>query len=421
MEYEGYNGKIVVDGDVLILEHAGIPAKVGGLVTGKARRIPLQAVSGVSFKPASRMTNGSLTLGLGGAEAREVSASTAASDPNTILFRHKAATAFRALYDWLLTVVAYNREHGIDSSAFPFDAAEATRRSAMIQRPATGDASSEPMVPATLPDKSVEPQSKGAGRAPRLSRRERAEERQGFERLALAAAHGDVTALRDLPAALDRTRPQWRAGKLERKLWDVLAAAIRDVGSDDILSEEEESRVVTLAGALGLQFGDLRREAPEAFEQLVVCRVNDGRPPTLSNPPIMTKRDEVAFGAFAVALMKEVTRREFRGGSAGVSIPIGLGMRYRTSSFRGRSVVVGTEVVAEDSGILVVTSSRTLFAGGKKTLEFRHDRLVGMQQYSDGLRLNVSNRQTASLFKFESGESPTIAAALITCAAAHSA
>jgi hypothetical protein len=78
-------------------------------------------------------------------------------------------------------------------------------------------------------------------------------------------------------------------------------------------------------------------------------------------------------------------------------------------------VVVGTHLVADDTGILTITSDRAVFAGTKKTLEFRNDRLVSVQQYTDGLRLGVTNRQAASLFKFSDG-SPGIAAALITCA-----
>ena len=64
-----------------------------------------------------------------------------------------------------------------------------------------------------------------------------------------------------------------------------------------------------------------------------------------------------------------------------------------------------------------MTSQRAVFTGQAKTLEFRNDKLVGMQQYTDGLRLNVSNRQAASLFKIPTG--PSIAAALITASVAH--
>ena len=45
---------------------------------------------------------------------------------------------------------------------------------------------------------------------------------------------------------------------------------------------------------------------------------------------------------------------------------------------------------------------------------FRRDRLVGLGQYADGLRLSVSNRQTASLFRFAEGSSLAIAAALLS-------
>jgi hypothetical protein len=64
-----------------------------------------------------------------------------------------------------------------------------------------------------------------------------------------------------------------------------------------------------------------------------------------------------------------------------------------------------------------VTSQRVLFTGRAKTLEFRNDKMVGLEQFKDGLRLSVSNRQTASLFKLQS---PSIAAALISASVARS-
>jgi hypothetical protein len=133
------------------------------------------------------------------------------------------------------------------------------------------------------------------------------------------------------------------------------------------MTAEEEAHLAALAEALDLDFAQLRSKAPDAFEELVVCRINDGRPPTLPDPPILTKRGETAFGTFTAALMKEVARREYRGRGASVSIPLGGGMRYRVGNTRGKSVVVGTELVAADTGTLVITSTRTLFTGQKKT------------------------------------------------------
>ena len=128
----------------------------------------------------------------------------------------------------------------------------------------------------------------------------------------------------------------------------------------------------------------------------------------------MTNPGENAYGTFAVALMKEVVDRELRGGSHGVSIHIAKRVNYRVGQIRARSVVVGKHLEAQDSGVLVVTDRRAVFMGTKKTLEFRRDRLVGLEQFTDGLRLSVSNRQTASLFRFAQGSSPSIAAALLS-------
>lgn len=139
----------------------------------------------------------------------------------------------------------------------------------------------------------------------------------------------------------------------------------------------------------------------------------------VSFSPMILKRGETAYAAYNAALMKEVTVREFRGGTSSVSVPIGFGVRYRVGGVRGRSVAVGNQLVPQDSGLLVITSLRTVFTGQKKTLEFRHDRLVGVQEFTDGVRLNVSNRQTASLFKLPAGQSPSIACALIAAATAR--
>lgn len=410
MRYVGYNGVATVEGEILALFHGGSAANVGGLDTDVPQQFPLERISDVAFADATPAVNGHLTLGVNGAAAQALDPASAGSDPQTIQFDWQQREVFQALYGWLVSVVRYNREHGIQP-AVPVvgEPAAATGTPTLDYRsapPPTGP----PIVPAAPvlpPVKELSP------------RQQRAQRRTSFEALANAAAGGDPDALAGLPEALAAARADWRPSKLRSALWQVVTEAVRRANSDDVLTLEEEKHLFALSGALGLDLGDVASNAPELFEELMVCRINDGRPPTLTDPPMLTKRGETAYGAFNAALMKEAVRREFRGGSSGVSIPVGFGVRYRTGRFRGHSVVVGTDLVAEDTGVLVVTNLRSVFAGSKKTLEFRHDRLVGMQQYRDGLRLNVSNRQTASLLKFSRGNSPTICAALITHAVAE--
>lgn len=122
-EYEGYTGQISVEGDALVLSRRGLAAKAGGLA-GEPRRIPLAALSGVAFKPATRMVNGSLRLGLGG--AAPVGEKDAPGNRDTVVFRHKDNAAFEGLFEWLQSVVARNEEMGIDPVTVPFDTGTAS-------------------------------------------------------------------------------------------------------------------------------------------------------------------------------------------------------------------------------------------------------------------------------------------------------
>jgi uncharacterized protein DUF2510 len=254
----------------------------------------------------------------------------------------------------------------------------------------------------------------------RNERKDKLQDRDQFEALALQAAAGDAAAFSALPAALAEARGLWRAGKFEAKAWEAMTAAVRHVISDDVMTVDEEAHLHRLGAVLGTPVDAIGGKNFPLLEELVIAGINDGRFPRLEHPPIMVKNGERAYGSFGVALMKEVTIREFRGGSSSVSVPLGGGVRYRVGGFLGRSVVVGTELVAQDTGILVVTSTRSVFIGQKKTLEFRNDKLLGLEQFTDGLRLNVSNRQTASLFKMPPGQSPSIAAALISASSSAS-
>lgn len=143
MEYKGYNGTIVAEQDRLIITHSGVVARAGGLTTGQPRVIPLPALSDVAFRDASRLTNGWLTLGVGGSAAARLTAGTAASNPEAVLFRHKDKETFRLLYDWLLAAVAHNRAHNVDASAVEVETAGPTRADRIEARVAPAEPNAE--------------------------------------------------------------------------------------------------------------------------------------------------------------------------------------------------------------------------------------------------------------------------------------
>ncbi len=242
--------------------------------------------------------------------------------------------------------------------------------------------------------------------------REEHAERAEVEELVRRAASGDREAVARLQDTVARVSEGW----LERHRYPLFAVAVRTAIGDDVLSADDAGMLEALTHILHTDVDTLHDRDPAAFEELVIGQVNNGVLPVVDHPSVLVESGETVHGEFAVALLKSVPVHEFRGGSSGFSVPLGKGVRYRVGAVRGHSEVVGTQLVAEDAGTLAVTSTRTVFSGQHKTLEFPHGRLLALQQYADGLRFNLSGRQTASTFRFLAGSSPSIAAALVTAA-----
>ena len=176
--------------------------------------------------------------------------------------------------------------------------------------------------------------------------------------------------------------------------------------ADDVLTPADEARVTQAGDALGVSRADLNSaEFRGLVMHMTIARINDGRLPEVpaGHARLMAKRGETVHLETGAALMKEVVDREFRGGSRGVSIPIAKGVRYRTGSFRGKSVVVGSHLEAADTGIISVSSKRVVFMGARKTIETPYAKLAGLDAYSDGVRIHASNRQTAPLLRIPVG------------------
>lgn len=141
----------------------------------------------------------------------------------------------------------------------------------------------------------------------------------------------------------------------------------------------------------------------------------------LGGSPIILRRGESLLWSGAGQLIEP--RRSpghYHGGSAGVSVPIGLGMRANFGSHRG-TYHPGPELQTPvDTGAVAVTSARVIFTGGKKTREWAHAKLLTIQQSRDGrvTLLPVSNRQTVSGVQVRS-DSTRFGVALETAAASQ--
>jgi hypothetical protein len=244
------------------------------------------------------------------------------------------------------------------------------------------------------------------------------EARTGFDEFAREAAAGQPERVKALAIAFKADPKVSVLSEKERKQRgeEAFRAYAENVLADDHLTIDEEMAFQEVAEALGIEQEAFESRFRDVLQRLVVAKTNDGRLGVVEAPNLMTKKNEVVHLEVPASLMKEVAQREWRAGSSGVSFRIAKGVYYRTGSTRGRSVVVGTELVAEDSGVLSVSSKRAVYMGERKTLEVPYTKLLNIDVFSDGVRLHASNRQRAPLFKLEEGMGNVVAATLNTAA-----
>jgi hypothetical protein len=134
------------------------------------------------------------------------------------------------------------------------------------------------------------------------------------------------------------------------------------------------------------------------------------------NSTLILHGDEVAIWETTAQLLKEVASKQFRGGSQGLSIPLGHGVRYRVGQVRGHVDTIDTHWETADSGPLTVTDRRIVFHGRRKTLEFLFAKLATLNVYADAIDLGVTNRQTTSSFRLHD---PELVAGMIQAALAR--
>lgn len=179
-------------------------------------------------------------------------------------------------------------------------------------------------------------------------------------------------------------------------------AAFREYAStvlaDEHLTEDEETAFGEVGAVVGMEQSDFVADH-DLYTRLQVAKLNAGRLPVVKSPKLMAKSGEVVYFETSAALMKEVSVRQWQGGSQGVSFRLAKGMRYHVGQTRGHMVTVGTQLQVADTGVLSITSTRAAYLGVHKTVEIPYARLMGIQMYSDAVGFSISNRETAPLFR----------------------
>lgn len=170
-------------------------------------------------------------------------------------------------------------------------------------------------------------------------------------------------------------------------------AGVEHFLGDGILNAEEEKSVVGFIDSFQLSREMLNRNG--AFSRVVKAGVIrdllDGKVPNrmkIDRPlPFNFQKTEQLIWVFNdVDYLEDRTKTEYKGGSQGVSVRIMRGVYYRIGAYKGEAVS-RTERLHVDTGLLAVTTKHVYFSGPKKSLRVRHNNIVSLRPFSDGIAI----------------------------------
>lgn len=229
---------------------------------------------------------------------------------------------------------------------------------------------------------------------------------------ALAAAAlrdgGDFIALRDQVLAIGAesqvAKPQQQ--KLVAAAWVSAVDAFLD---DGLLSEAEERSLVACKSAFLLSDADVDASGAltRTVKAAVLRELLEGKIPeriVFDSAALglnLQKTEQVVWAFPGTEYLEDKTRRQYVGGSQGVSIRIAKGLYYRTGAFKGHSIST-LERVSHGKGMLVVTTKHLYFTGSK-SFRIPLQKIVSYEAFSDGVGI-MRDAQTAKPQVFITGD-----------------
>lgn len=167
----------------------------------------------------------------------------------------------------------------------------------------------------------------------------------------------------------------------------------------------------------GSQYSFLKKSCPECAKALAIVPpsqmslyVNDPvgliihQVQTGQYMPIPTtinlQRGEVVLFTTPVTLAEDKTSSKRVGGSSGISVPIGHGVRVRAGSYQSHTVKK-TQLTKIEQGHFTITTKRLVFTGARNSIVLQLNKILNTMIYKDGVEIRVENRQKREVFLCE--------------------
>lgn len=111
-------------------------------------------------------------------------------------------------------------------------------------------------------------------------------------------------------------------------------------------------------------------------------------------------------GAAYIETVKAPTR--YSGGYGGVSFPIFGRVRLNTGRMGGKIVQGSESISSTDSGNALITNTRVMFAGTKRTKEWRFDKMMSCSHLPGGITIFAMNTGKPSGVGYGDGPAPEV-------------
>jgi hypothetical protein len=167
--------------------------------------------------------------------------------------------------------------------------------------------------------------------------------------------------------------------------------AVDRILEDGVLDESEEKHLLELKDRFSLpesdldQNGALTKIAKAGAIRDVLNGIVPRRMRVDGNLPINLQAGEKVVWVFPDSkYLEDKSRRQYVGGSHGVSVRIMKGVYYRVGAFKGHPTE-STERVLVDTGIVAITNKHIYFAGPVKALRVPYAKIVSFEPFTNGV------------------------------------
>mgnify|MGYP000055858716 FL=1 len=240
-----------------------------------------------------------------------------------------------------------------------------------------------------------------------------AKHKEGLNQIAelVAASLAGSVPISELPERLEEIAKESfvSQSQLREVLITEWEKSVERFLEDNQLSESEEALLMEFASRLSLSQAELDKRG--AYTRLVKAAVirdlmNGIIPDRIrveGKLPFKFQKNEKMIWVFPrVKYYEDRKKRRYVGGHHGMSFRIAKGVYYRIGAFKGHPVEVKERVFVGE-GILCITTKHLYFGCEAKNFRIRHDKIVAIVPYSDGVLIQ-RDAQTAVPQIFVTGD-----------------